>query len=302
MAKSATKTVVPPSRKVGGAAPVAKSPVKGATGKAPAAKSAAHAPLTTGPETRAKAGPTAETACTPMAAGATAPMPAPFVEIVARTHGIEVPATPHLGPNMRRAINEGRYEARAIRAGLACIPQGARLLELGTGAGIVGAVLARHLAPSAVLSVEANPGLIDSLRELHAHNGLSEVISVRNAVVLSAPDAPASVDFFLRGNFLGSSLTPLKIEKATPITVPVLRYADLAAEFPHDAIMMDIKGGELDFLRHADLSAVKVVVGGFHREIYGRPGMQECRRLLRAQGFEMDEEQSRNGVWAWLRR
>lgn len=226
---------------------------------------------------------------------------APEVEIVARSHGIEVPATPHLGPNMRKAIDEGRYEAREIRAGLACIPKGARILELGAGAGIVGAVLARNLAPSAMLSVEANPRLIDAIRGLHAHNGLTEVISVRNAVVLSAPDAPESVEFFLRGNFLGSSLTPLKAEKATPVTVPVLRYADLVKAFPHDAIMMDIEGGELDFLRHADLAAVNVVVGEFHRDIYGRPGMRECRELLRAQGFEMDAEQSRNGVWAWVR-
>ncbi|WP_158241820.1 FkbM family methyltransferase [Tabrizicola sp. TH137] len=292
MAKTAAKTAAK------GAAPAAKA------GKAkPAAKDVATAPVTAAsklpvkPAGKAAKAPSAQV----MAAVAEVAASLPAIEIVARTHGIEVPASPHLGPNMRKAIEEGRYEAREIRAGLARIPKGARILELGAGAGIVGAVLARNLAPAALLSVEANPTLIESIRALHAHNGLDGVISVRNCVVLSAPDAPESVEFFLRGNFLGSSLTPLKIEKAKPVTVPVLRYADLAAEFPHDAIMMDIEGGELEFLRHADLSAVKVVVGEFHREIYGRPGMQECRRLLRAQGFEMDEEESRNGVWAWVR-
>lgn len=294
------KTATPPARKAdaetvtpaakGAAKAPAKTAAKSGAAKKPPAKGVVKGSAKTAvPDSAQAEAPAVETAA------------APAVEIVARTHGIEVPATPHLGPTMRRSIEEGRYEAREIRAGLACIPQGARILELGAGAGIVGAVLARNLAPAAMLSVEANPRLIDAIRGLHAHNGLSEVIGVRNAVVLSAPDAPESVEFFLRGNFLGSSLTPLKIEKATPVTVPVLRYADLVAEFPHDAIMMDIEGGELDFLRHADLSAVKVVVGEFHREIYGRPGMQECRRLLRAQGFEMDEEQSRNGVWAWVR-
>lgn len=277
----------------------AKTALKPAAKPASALKSAVKAPA----KTTAKMGSSAVKTAKPKPAAApvVVPAPAPAVEIVARTHGIEVPETPHLGPSMRRAIEAGRYEAREIRAGLARIPKGARILELGAGAGIVGAVLARNLDPAAVLSVEANPRLIESIRALHAHNGLDGVISVRNAVVLSAPDAPPSVEFFLRGNFLGSSLTPLKAEKAEPVTVPVLRYADLAAEFPHDAIMMDIEGGELEFLRHADLSAVQVVVGEFHRDIYGRPGMQECRRLLRAQGFEMDEEQSRNGVWAWFR-
>ena len=44
-------------------------------------------------------------------------------------------------------------EAREIRAGLARIPERARILELGAGAGVVGAVLARNLAPAAMLSI-----------------------------------------------------------------------------------------------------------------------------------------------------
>ena len=70
----------------------------------------------------------------------------PQVTVVARCHGIEVPASPFLGPTMIEAIEAGRYEGSEIKCGLACIPQGARILELGAGAGIVGAVLARHLA------------------------------------------------------------------------------------------------------------------------------------------------------------
>lgn len=238
------------------------------------------------------------------AATAVAPIvapPAPAPEIVARCHGIEVPASPHLGPGMIRSMEAGKYEAGEIAAGLACIPKGARILELGAGAGVVGAVLARHLEPAAMLSVEANPRLIPNIRELHAHNGLEGRIALRHGVVISAPDAPETVEFFLRGNFLGSSLTPLNEERSQRVEVPVLRYADLAAEFPHDAIMMDIEGGELEFLRHADLSGVRVVVGEFHRMIYGREGMRECRTLLARAGFAMDETHSRPGIWVWRR-
>lgn len=229
------------------------------------------------------------------------PAPLPKVTVVARLHGIEVPDAPHLDAVLRQAMEEGRYKAREIRAALACIPQGARILELGARAGIVGAVLARNLAPAAMLSVEADPRAMEAIGALHAHNGLSEVISLRHGTVLSAPDAPESVELFLREDGLGVAMAPAESGAANPVTVPVLRYADLAAAFPHDAIMMDIEGAELEFLRHADLSAVKVVIGAFHRDIYGRPGMRECRELLAAQGFAMDEEQSRNGVWAWVR-
>ena len=121
-------------------------------------------------------------------------------------------------------------------------------------------VLARHLAPAAILSVEANGGLLDNIRALHAHNGVSDLITLRHGVVLSEPDAPAEVEFFVMGNFLGSGLTARNPDRAQSVTVPVIRYEALKREFPHDAIMMDIEGGELEFLRHADLSGVKVLV------------------------------------------
>lgn len=232
---------------------------------------------------------------------AAAAMVVPAVTVVARCHGIEVPASPFLGPTMIEAIEAGRYEGSEIKCGLACIPQGARILELGAGAGIVGAVLARHLAPAAILSVEANGGLLDNIRALHAHNGVSDLITLRHGVVLSDPDAPAEVEFFVMGNFLGSGLTARNPDRARSVTVPVIRYEALKREFPHDAIMMDIEGGELEFLRHADLSGVKVLVGEFHREIYGSDGMKECRKLLSAKGFRIDEEHSRPGVHVWHR-
>jgi len=221
--------------------------------------------------------------------------------IVAACHGVEVPASPHLGPRMIESIAAGRYEGGEIAAGLAVIPKGSRILELGAGAGVVGAILAKNLAPVAMISVEANPGLIPNIRDLHAHNGLADLIDLRNTVVLSAPDAPAEVTFHVRGNFLGSSLTPVREDRTRPVAVPVTRYDDLRRDFPHDAIMMDIEGGELDFLRHADLSDVKVIVAEYHRGIYGGEGLRECRKLLQRKGFRLVEEHSTPAVWAMVR-
>ena len=222
--------------------------------------------------------------------------------IVARMHGIEVPDAPHFGPNMIRSMNEGRYERRETAAGLAVIRPGARILEMGAGAGIVGAVLARNCAPERMVSVEANPALIDHIAALYAHNGLDHLAEVRHGVVLSDPDAPQEVTFFVRPNFLGSALDVVKKpEKASAITVPVIRYADLKREFPHDTIMMDIEGAELDFLRHADLSGVDTFIAETHRDHYGREGMRELRALLTAQGLKADDDAAKVGVVVYRR-
>lgn len=221
--------------------------------------------------------------------------------IVATCHGVEVPDAPILGPRMIEAMNNHRYERQEIECGLAVIPKGARILEMGAGAGVVGAVLAKNCAPVSILSIEANPGLLPHINRLYAHNGLQDLISVRHAVVFSAPDAPGTVTFNVAGNFLGSSLTELPGKKTRAVEVPVLRYSDLTKEYPHDTIMMDIEGGELDFLRHADLSGVNLVILEMHRDAYGREGMQEIRNLFLDKGFTLNEEQSKVGVHIWCR-
>ena len=223
--------------------------------------------------------------------------------IIATYHGIEVPDAPHLGPGMIKSMNEGRYERREIQAGLAVIRPGARILEMGAGSGVVGAAIAKNCKAERVLAIEANPELLPYITGLYQHNDLADVISVSHGVVLSEPNPPETIDFFLRGNFLGSGLTIVKNpHKARKVTVPTIAYDALRAEFPHDVIVMDIEGAELEFLRHANLDGVDTIVAEMHRDIYGREGMQGCRASLAKAGFEMDVNNSKAGVHVYRRK
>ena len=218
-------------------------------------------------------------------------------EIIAHYHGIEVPTAPHFGSNMIRAMHDGHYEGNEVKASFACLRPGARILEMGAGSGLVGAVIARNCAPEQILSIEANPNLIPHINRLYTHNGLSNVIEARHAVVLSDPDAPPVVDFFLRGNFLGSALNVTKKpEKARRVQVPVMPYAQLKANFPHNAIVMDIEGAEHEFLLHADLDGVETLIFEVHRKVYGRDGVQDINRVLVEKGFDLDRQSSQPGV------
>lgn len=228
-------------------------------------------------------------------------LPSAPAALAATYHGIEIPEAPIFSKGMLTSLREGRYEHREIQCGMQSIPKGSRLLELGAGSGVVGAVLTRNLDLAATLSIEANPGLLPHAENLHRHNGLQDRITLRHAVVLTAPDAPDSITFYIHGHFLGSSLVKSEDKKMTPTEVPVLRYDALKAEFPHDAIMMDIEGGELEFLRHADLSGVNVFVAEMHRDAYGREGIHECRRLLESAGLKHDQDISKGGVQVFRR-
>ena len=229
-------------------------------------------------------------------------MPGERGEIVATYHGIEVPEAPHFGPNMIKSMQEGRYERSEIKAGLAVIQPGARILEMGAGSGIVGAAIAKNCMAEKIISIKANPNLIDHICKLYDHNEISDIIEVRHAVVLSEPSPPSMIDFFLRGNFLGSGLTIMKKpEKAIKVTVPVISYAALRAEFPHNVIVMDIEGAEREFLRDANLDGVETIILEVHRDIYGREGMREIRQSFANAGLQMDKSVSGAGVHVYHR-
>ena len=108
----------------------------------------------------------------------------------AECKGVVVPHSPFLTGTRIERINAARYEGEEIAGALSVVRPGDRVLELGAGLGLVGAVTAKNADPEAVLSFEANPELIPHTRALYRANGLDGLIELRNAVLLSAPDRP----------------------------------------------------------------------------------------------------------------
>ena len=218
----------------------------------------------------------------------------------AECHGINVPQSPFLNETRIQRINAGRYERKEIDGALAVVRPGDRVLEMGAGLGLVGAIVAKKAAPEAVLSFEANPNLIPHIRALYALNGLQEKITLRNQVVISAPDQPETLLFHLRNSFLGSSLIDSDMRETTEVQVPTASFDDIRRSFKPDVLLMDIEGGELEFLRHAALDGLRAVVMEFHPEAYGREGMRECKRILERAGFRKSPGHCTRQVWACI--
>lgn len=215
--------------------------------------------------------------------------------------GVKVPPSPFLNEMRIQRIEAARYEGEEIAGALAVVRDGDRVLEMGAGLGIVGAVTALNAKPEAVLSFEANPDLIPHIRELHRLNGLEDRMEVRNQVLISAEDRPESMTFHVRSSFLGSSLLENDKRPTTPVEVPTASFAEVMEEFAPDILIMDIEGGELDFLEHAKLDGIRAVVIEFHPGLYGTEGAARCKDFLRAAGFTKVPEVSTRFVWTCTR-
>ncbi|WP_136443141.1 FkbM family methyltransferase [Pacificoceanicola onchidii] len=215
--------------------------------------------------------------------------------------GVRVPPSPFLTETRIRRIAEARYEGEEIAGALSVIGPSDRVLELGAGLGIVGAVIARNARPEAVLSFEANPDLIPHIKALHALNALEDRIELRNRVLLSSPNRPEAVTFYLRNSFLGSSLIDQDARQTRPVSVPTESFDTVRRAFRPTVLVMDIEGGELDLLKHADLSGIRAVVIEFHPNAYGIDGAKTCKDILREQGFRQDMSVSTRFVWTCTR-
>lgn len=224
-------------------------------------------------------------------------------DVRATLHNVEILGGRHLKRRILETMNDGSFEKPEIDAGLACIKPGDRVIEMGAGSGTVGAILTKNIADVQVMSFEANPNLLPAINALYAHNGLSDRNTVQNKAVVAGKDAPKTIDFFVRKNFLGSRASSENLEPdVEEVKVKTIQYDKLRKEFPHNVLMMDIEGAELDFLREADLSDVDLVIIELHRKVYHRPGMQECKKAFIRQGFVLDEANSKRSVFTYKKQ
>ncbi len=216
---------------------------------------------------------------------------------VAECKGVKVPPSPYLNETRIRRINEARYEGQEIAGALAVTGPEDRVIELGAGLGVVGAVVQRNARPAAMVSFEANPEMIPHIEALYALNRIKSKIRLHNKVLMAAPERPDHVSFFLRNSFLGSSLADTEKRETREVHVPTADYEALRTSFAPSVLIMDIEGGELELLRHASLEGLRAMVIEFHPEVYGRSGMRECKNILRDAGFQKVEEVSTRTVW-----
>jgi len=220
---------------------------------------------------------------------------------VANCLGVKVPASPFMHAKRIERINAARYEGQEIAGALHVVESTDRVLEMGAGLGIVGAVVARNAKPQEILSFEANPNLIPHIEALYRLNRLDGRITVRNEVLIAQKDRPATMTFHLGSSYLGSSLIRDGSPKTDAVDVPTADFNSVLKDFRATVLLMDIEGGELDVLRDADLTGLRAMVLEFHPDAYGIEGMRECKRILRRAGFDRVESHSSRTVWVCTR-
>lgn len=201
---------------------------------------------------------------------------------------------------VRGALKQGTYERKECDAVLRVVRPGDRVLELGGGIGYMSTLLSVKAGAGLVTSYEANPALIPYIRSVHAANGVTNV-DLRNALL--SPEAGAPVPFYIRRNFLASSMDPSTEKDAITQEVAIDRHAlaPVLAEVQPDVLVCDIEGAEATLLPAGDWSGLRAAVIELHPQWIGQSGIQAVFDAMARAGLTYFPKASEAKVVTFLR-
>ncbi|EEQ92878.1 FkbM family methyltransferase [Brucella intermedia] len=202
-----------------------------------------------------------------------------------KVHGINVPITSdEVSPVIWQALTSGSYEAKEARSIFKAVKPGDRVLELGSGIGIITSIIAR-IADVSVWAFEANPTTAALARRVVDANGLNNVVLSQG--ILTAGE-PSSFRFYVRRDLWMSSMDENQGPYEHAIELFSTNIDEFIAQHGINVLVMDIEGAERDLLQNADLTGVERIFLELHDHLYGLAGIRDMTQALASKGYAYD--------------
>ena len=190
---------------------------------------------------------------------------------------------------MVRALSGGRYEHKERALLPAILAPGDHVLELGGATGLIAMLAAKIVGPQNVLTVEANPYIVDHAKQNFLRNGLQD-IKIENAVLQNAvlwKGPGSSVKFYISRDFWSSRLLPGP-DTVDVVTIPTRCLEDLIRHSLINVLICDIEGAEVDLLMKADVSQIDTLMFETHHNFVSEESTNRLIERLINCGFRIN--------------
>lgn len=180
--------------------------------------------------------------------------------------------------DVRALLYKEVYEDAERRFAREIIKPQDRVLELGTGIGLVSLTCAHICSPQNVHSFEANPALEGLIKKNYALNKMTP-----NLTMKGVSQTPGEETFYVGASLLSSSL--YNRENSRPVTVQFVAFDDLVKTINPTVLIMDIEGAEVDLLTQNDLANIEKIVVEVHPQIVKQQQIDNMLNHLKSSGF-----------------
>ena len=205
-------------------------------------------------------------------------------------HGVRLDlAREEVSPVIWKALEDGSYEAKEARSILKAIKPGDRVLELGSGIGIITSIIA-GIKDVSVWAFEANPGTAALATRVIKANCADNVVFSQGLLTAHAPHLHP---FYVRKDLWMSSMDENQGPYEKRIEIPSENIDEFINRHRINALVMDIEGAEHDLLQNAELVGVERIFVELHDHLYHLAGIRDITQALALKGYSYDPRGSR---------
>ncbi|MGN8019589.1 FkbM family methyltransferase [Phyllobacterium sp. 22229] len=213
-------------------------------------------------------------------------------------HGVTIPIdSQEVSPTIWAALTKGDYEAREVHLVTHAVQPNDRVLELGTGLGVVTSIMAR-VEGTYIWSFDANPSTAHLAARVIEANG-HENVELTTGVLTAG--TPKRFKFYIRRDLWMSSVYEHQGPYESTLDVISGDIDQFVAKHAINVVVMDIEGAEHGLLIDAALPGVERVFVELHDHLYGLIGVREIMAALAAKGFAYDPRASSGACLVFTR-
>lgn len=202
--------------------------------------------------------------------------------------GIDLQLGEHVSQPVQKAIYRGDYEEGEYQLVQSKLEASDIVMELGTGLGFISSYCAKRIGGDRVFTYEGNPSLEPYIRDLYR---LNDVYPNLEICLLGRKEGEQS--FYISQDFWISS-TIKHDNQAKEIKVSVKEFNREIRRINPTFLIVDIEGGEYEWIQYADLFNVRKIAIEIHSLYLGFDKANFVKSELIKNGFQINESLSRN--------
>jgi FkbM family methyltransferase len=191
---------------------------------------------------------------------------------------------------IRDTIDHGLVEIRERQSVENFVKPGDRVIEAGSGIGLVSMTAASIVGARNVATFDGNPDIVADAKANFIRNGFDGLEAICGVLMNAQRYHGGSVDFYVSREYwvsrLDSSVNAPDFVKL--VKVPTFCLEEEIRLRDANVLICDIEGGEVDLVTDADLRGIRLIIMETH---YWAAGHDETNRMVRKliqHGFNID--------------